>query len=173
LVRRLNIACGVAHRPDLVLFDEPTVAVDPQSRNAILEGIRGLGREGSTVVYTSHYMEEVEQLCTRIMVMDSGRAVAVGTNAELKAMVGIGERVRVELDRADDAVLAAIRSLPHTERAELRGATLQVACAPGARGLGEVVEALALAGASYSRIYSESPTLNDVFLELTGAELRD
>ncbi|MDR1635689.1 MAG: ABC transporter ATP-binding protein [Bifidobacteriaceae bacterium] len=173
LVRRLNIACGIAHQPSLILFDEPTVAVDPQSRNAILEGIRRLGAEGATVVYTSHYMEEVEQLCTRIMIMDAGRAVAVGTNAELKSMVGIGERIRVELDFPDDAVLAAVRALPHTQHASLSGQTLKVACAPGARNLADVVEALDRADVSYGRVFSEPPTLNDVFLELTGAELRD
>jgi ABC-2 type transport system ATP-binding protein len=173
LVRRLNIACGIAHQPDLILFDEPTVAVDPQSRNAILDGIRRLNREGATIVYTSHYMEEVELLCTRIMVMDSGRAIAQGTSAELKAMVGIGERVRAELDQADPAVLAAIRALPQTQNAELNGLTLEVTCAPGSGGLSQVVEALAACGVTYSRIYSELPTLNDVFLELTGTQLRD
>ena len=79
LLRRLNIACGIAHKPELIFLDEPTVAVDPQSRNHILEGIRQLNSDGATVVYTSHYMEEVEQLCTRIMIMDKGRAVATGT----------------------------------------------------------------------------------------------
>ena len=73
LLRRLNIACGIAHKPELIFFDEPTVAVDPQSRNAILEGIQNMNRQGSTVVYTSHYMEEVEEICTRIMIMDHGQ----------------------------------------------------------------------------------------------------
>lgn len=87
LLRRLNIACGIAHRPQLIFMDEPTVAVDPQSRNSILEGIRELNRQGATVIYTSHYMEEVEQLCTRIMIMDKGRAIACGTSEELKNMI--------------------------------------------------------------------------------------
>jgi ABC-2 type transport system ATP-binding protein len=105
--------------------------------------------------------------------MDKGRSVAVGTNAELKAMVGIGERIRVDLDLVDDAVLAAVRALPNTQDAQLSGQTLKVGCAPGARNLAEVVEVLDSVGASYGRVYSEPPTLNDVFLELTGAELRD
>ena len=92
LLRRLNISCGIAHKPELIFFDEPTVAVDPQSRNAILEGIQNMNRQGSTVVYTSHYMEEVEEICTRIMIMDHGQALATGTNAELKAMIGTGEK---------------------------------------------------------------------------------
>ncbi|MDR2254323.1 MAG: ABC transporter ATP-binding protein [Bifidobacteriaceae bacterium] len=173
LARRLNIACGIAHRPELIILDEPTVAVDPQSRNAILQGVQRLRGEGATVVYTSHYMEEVEQICTRVMVMDKGRAVAVGTPNELKSMVGIGERIRVELDAPDDAVLAAVRRLPHTQHATLSGTTLQLTCAHGAQNLSEVLDALTAAGTAYGKVYAEPPTLNDVFLELTGAELRD
>ena len=108
LLRRLNIACGIAHKPELIFFDEPTVAVDPQSRNSILEGILRLNAQGSTIVYTSHYMEEVEDICTRIMIMDAGRALATGTNDELKAMIGTGERIRVEVDACDDEALAAL-----------------------------------------------------------------
>ncbi|MDR0432417.1 MAG: ABC transporter ATP-binding protein [Bifidobacteriaceae bacterium] len=173
LARRLNIACGIAHQPELIFFDEPTVAVDPQSRNAILEGIRGLARNGATVVYTSHYMEEVEQLCTRLMVMDHGRSVAVGTATELKAATGIGERVAVELDAPDSDVLATIRRLPHTQHAVLEGSMLRVDCARGGQNLGEILDALNSLSVGYGRVYSEPPTLNDVFLELTGAELRD
>ena len=97
LLRRLNIACGIVHAPELIILDEPTVAVDPQSRNAILEGIRRLNERGATIVYTSHYMEEVEQLCHRIVIMDAGRQVASGTADELKAMIGTGERIRAEI----------------------------------------------------------------------------
>ena len=92
----MNIACGIAHKPDLIFFDEPTVAVDPQSRNAILEGIQRLNAEGATVVYTSHYMEEVEQICNRVLIMDHGRHLALGTCEELKNMIELGERISVE-----------------------------------------------------------------------------
>ncbi|MCL2323998.1 MAG: ABC transporter ATP-binding protein, partial [Actinomycetia bacterium] len=109
LARRLNIACGIAHKPELIFLDEPTVAVDPQSRNAILEGILRLNREGSTIVYTSHYMEEVEEICSRIMIMDHGRVLASGTNNELKAMIGTGEKIQVEAPELPDAVLDELR----------------------------------------------------------------
>ena len=87
LLRRLNIACGIAHKPKLIIMDEPTVAVDPQSRNRILEGILELNREGATIIYTSHYMEEVEQICSRIAIMDKGKNLAIGTSEELKKLI--------------------------------------------------------------------------------------
>ncbi len=94
LLRRLNIACGIAHKPRLIFFDEPTVAVDPQSRNKILEGIIELNKNGATIVYTSHYMEEVEQICSRIAIMDKGQNVAIGTKEELKKMIKIKIKIK-------------------------------------------------------------------------------
>ena len=173
LLRRLNIACGIAHKPELVFFDEPTVAVDPQSRNAILEGIQAMNRAGSTVVYTSHYMEEVEEICTRIMIMDHGRALATGTNAELKAMIGTGEKIQIDVPELADAAFARLEALPHVTRALYRDGTLELACANGTHNLSEVLTVLQAAGATFGRIYAEPPTLNDVFLEITGTELRD
>ena len=96
LLRRLNIACGIAHKPKLIILDEPTVAVDPQSRNKILEGILELNRQGATIVYTSHYMEEVEQICSRILIIDKGKAIASGTKEELKNMITIGEKITLQ-----------------------------------------------------------------------------
>ena len=96
LLRRLNIACGIAHKPKLIILDEPTVAVDPQSRNKILEGIEEMNRQGATVIYTSHYMEEVEQICSRILIIDKGKAVATGTKEELKEMITLGEKSQLK-----------------------------------------------------------------------------
>ena len=107
LLRRLNIACGIAHKPKLIFLDEPTVAVDPQSRNRILEGILELNRQGATIVYTSHYMEEVEQICTRIAIMDKGKNLATGTTDELKQMIKKKEIISIEiLDISDEDILA-------------------------------------------------------------------
>ena len=96
LLRRLNIACGIAHQPKLIFMDEPTVAVDPQSRNAILEGIRRLNAQGATIVYTSHYMEEVEEICSRIIIIDKGKTIAAGSKEELKAGIMMKEKIEVE-----------------------------------------------------------------------------
>lgn len=173
LRRRLNIACGIAHKPELVFFDEPTVAVDPQSRAAILSGIEGLCDAGATVVYTSHYMEEVEQICTRVMIMDGGRCLALGATDELKRRASVGERIRVELAAPDAAPMDAIRGLPHVLGAQVRGEVLEVACEAAPHNLLDVLEALREAGCEMGGVYAEPPTLNDVFLELTGRELRD
>lgn len=173
LVRRLNIACGVAHKPELIFFDEPTVAVDPQSRNSILEGIQRLNKEGSTIVYTSHYMEEVEQICSRIMIIDHGKTLATGTNSQLKTMVDIGEHVEIELLHDAEQALNLVSELPHVSSVTLEQNTLRLTCARDSVSLSDVLSALTAASFEYGRVFSEPPTLNDVFLEITGTDLRD
>lgn len=173
LARRLNIACGIAHKPELIFFDEPTVAVDPQSRNSILDGICHLRDEGATVVYTSHYMEEVEQICSRIMIMDGGRTLAEGTNDELKRMISMGEKVVIEVAELPGQVLAAVRELPHVLAADVASGTLTCSCEASPHNLTDILDCLRSRGVALGRIYSEPPTLNDVFLEITGRELRD
>ena len=113
LLRRLNIACGIAHKPELIILDEPTVAVDPQSRNKILEGILQLNREGATIIYTSHYMEEVEQICTRIAIMDKGSKIAEGTTEELKRMIKNTETITAEILQLPENVREQIEALEH------------------------------------------------------------
>lgn len=173
LARRLNIACGIAHRPELIFFDEPTVAVDPQSRNAILDGIAHLRNEGATVVYTSHYMEEVEQVCSRVMIMDGGRVLAQGTSDELKRMIQMGERVTVETGELAPEVVARVCDLPHVLTAELAADQLVCTCEASPHNLVDILDTLRAAEAPVGRVWSEPPTLNDVFLEITGRELRD
>lgn len=173
LARRLNIACGIAHKPELIFFDEPTVAVDPQSRNSILDGICRLRDEGATVVYTSHYMEEVEQICSRSMIMDGGRTLAEGTNDELKRMISMGEKVVIEVAELPGQVLAAVRELPHVLAADVASGTLACSCEASPHNLTDILDCLRSRGVALGRIYSEPPTLNDVFLEITGRELRD
>jgi len=173
LLRRLNIACGIAHKPKLIILDEPTVAVDPQSRNSILEGIRDLNRNGATVVYTSHYMEEVEQLCSRIVIMDKGKTLVSGTKEELKAMINRGETITVELYALQPDDLTHIRQLPHVAQAEYEGNRLTIRYDNGQHNLLTLLDYLKSRGLSFERVYSERPTLNDVFLEITGRQLRD
>lgn len=173
LLRRLNIACGIAHKPKLIILDEPTVAVDPQSRNNILEGIQKLNKEGATIVYTSHYMEEVEQICTRIAIMDKGKIIATGTNDELKGMINSGEKITVELFKLDMDILEGVRKLPHIVSAEYSNNLLVAKSSRGRNNLAALLDYLRAKDIAIGKIYSEPPTLNDVFLEITGKELRD
>ena len=114
LLRRLNIACGIAHKPHLIFLDEPTVAVDPQSRNHILEGIKILNENGATIVYTTHYMEEVEQLCHEIVIMDKGKVIAHGTNDDLKNQIQLGERVTLVVEKDEIDLIEELRQNPET-----------------------------------------------------------
>lgn len=173
LLRRLNIACGIAHKPKLIILDEPTVAVDPQSRNKILEGIRELNRQGATIIYTTHYMEEVEQICTRIAIMDKGRNVALGTKDELKAMIDLGETIQMELSDFSEEISDAVRALPHVINVSFENGLLKVRFSKGKHNLLRLLDLLKDKEIVFGNVHSELPTLNDVFLEITGKELRD
>lgn len=173
LLRRLNIACGIAHKPELIILDEPTVAVDPQSRNKILEGILELNAQGATIIYTSHYMEEVEQICSRIAIMDKGKNIALGTKAELKKMIKNTETVSIETAQPDDEITEKMSNLPHVYNVEYKDGKLFVYCSGGKHNLTRVLDILQKNELSFGRVYTELPTLNDVFLEFTGTALRD
>lgn len=173
LLRRLNIACGIAHKPKLIILDEPTVAVDPQSRNNILDGIKKLRDEGATIIYTTHYMEEVEILCDRIMILDKGKILASGTSDELKHLANIEEKITVELDSLEEDKITKIRTLKNVEDVSYDGNNLIVTYKKGNNNISKFMDYLKNEKITYNKIFSERPTLNDVFLELTGKELRD
>lgn len=173
LLRRLNIACGIAHKPKLIFLDEPTVAVDPQSRNNILDGIKKLRDNGATICYTTHYMEEVEIICDRVIILDKGKVLASGTTDELKELAKIEEKVTVEVNNLDESYIEKIKDLANIDEVTFDGNVLFVTYKKGKNNLVELIDYLKKEGINYSKIYSERPTLNDVFLELTGKELRD
>lgn len=173
LLRRLNIACGIAHKPKLIFLDEPTVAVDPQSRNRILEGILELNRQGATIVYTSHYMEEVEQICTRIAIMDKGKNLATGTTDELKQMIKKKEIISIEILDISDEDILALKELKNVYDVTYENHKLTILCSNGKHNLIHILDYLQTKNLSFGRVYSELPTLNDVFLEMTRKELRD
>jgi ABC-2 type transport system ATP-binding protein len=172
--RRINIAAGILHRPRVLLMDEPTVGIDPQSRNHILETVRELNREGMTVLYTSHYMEEVEALCDRIAIVDHGKVIAVGSLEELRALVGDEDRIRVTV--ADDITpetLERVRGVAGITRAETIEGALELFAPEAGPVLAGVVSALTAADVHVRGIEVVEPDLESVFLHLTGRGLRD
>lgn len=173
LLRRLNIACGIAHKPKLIFLDEPTVAVDPQSRNNILDGIKKLRENGATIVYTTHYMEEVEILCDRVIILDKGKILATGTTDELKKKAKIEEKVTVEVNDLVPGYIEKIKELKNVDDVTYTNNVLLVTYKKGKNNLVDMIDYLKKESINYNKIYSERPTLNDVFLELTGKELRD
>lgn len=173
LLRRLNIACGIAHKPKLIFLDEPTVAVDPQSRNNILDGIKKLRDEGATILYTTHYMEEVEMICDRIIILDKGKILAEGTSDELKKLANIEEKITVEVDNINNDDIEVIKKFKTVDAVSLNRNILMITYKKGKDNLGELTDYLKENKIKYNKIFSERPTLNDVFLELTGKELRD
>jgi ABC-2 type transport system ATP-binding protein len=175
--RRANIAVGLLHRPQLLVLDEPTVGVDPQSRNAILESVESLGAEGLSVLYTTHYMEEAERLCDRVGIIDEGRLVAEGTRRELVSQIGEGDRIEVAASGDLDAFAAAVAGpgadLPGVLGVDRRDGAISVRAANGPAAVAPVVEAAERTGVAIAGIEVVEPDLEDVFLHLTGKALRD
>lgn len=173
LKRRLNIACGIAHKPRLIFLDEPTVAVDVQSRNFILNGIEKLNDEGSTIIYTTHYLEEAERLCKRIIIMDKGRGLVSGTNEELKSMISTSEKIVVGFTEIEDETVQNMKNILHVMDIEKAGEDYIIKFENGFNNLVNLMNFIEENQLVYTKLQSQLPTLNDVFLELTGKELRD
>jgi len=171
--RRLNIGLGLLHSPRLLILDEPTVGVDPQSRNAILESVAQLGREGLSVLYTTHYMEEAERLCDRVAIIDEGRIVTEGTRRELTALVGEKDRIILKLDGDGSALVDPIRALDQVQQAAAADHEIEVVCDDAGVTLPVVLQLIATSSRSVRAIEVEEPDLEAVFLHVTGKALRD
>lgn len=169
--RRLNIACALIHDPEVILLDEPTAGVDPQSRNAIFDNLEMLKRAGKALIYTTHYMEEAERLADRLVIIDHGRVVASGTQAQLFALLPASQILQVEIEgEPDDAALQGLAGFPDVRRV---GQRLDVSLGDIARDTGPMLTALAQRGVKVRGLASARATLEDVFLSLTGRQLRD
>jgi len=166
--RRLNIAVALMHDPELLVFDEPTVGVDPQSRNQIFETLLALASEGKTIIYTTHYMEEVEKLCTRVAVMDHGEMVAIGTLAELHKNLDKKGEVKLQLESPIEAI-----QLPKATNLSIDDRTLTFQVGDLTNDLPEILAAVAAKGLRVSSVRSSTASLEEVFLHLTGRNLRD
>lgn len=171
--RRLNIGAALLHRPTLLVLDEPTVGVDPQSRHAIMESVRGFGAAGMAVLYTTHYMEEAERLCDRVGIIDRGRLVAEGTRRELVARVAERDRIELTVSGAAAAFAAACLELDGVETADAVGSEVHLLVREGRRLLPAVLDAAERLDAAVRSVEVVEPDLEAVFLHLTGTTLRD
>lgn len=175
LLRRLNIACGIAHKPELIFLDEPTVSVDPQSRNKILDNIKELNENGATIVYTTHYMEEVEELCDRIVILDEGKLIAEGTSDSLKEKSELHEKINIKIpEEYEEKLLEKIKNNKDIRAVNIgEDGIIKIEYIGGKNNLVRMINFLKEEDIPYDNIFMERPTLNDVFLELTGKGLRD
>ena len=171
--RRLNIGIGLLHKPSLLILDEPTVGVDPQSRNAILESVELLSDEGMAVLYTTHYMEEAERLCDRVAIIDEGQIKAEGTRRELVSMVGGKDRVTISGGGDLDSAASAVRAMGHVHEATVADHSLEILATEAAEILPELLTTVSGAGATIASVEVVEPNLEAVFLHLTGKALRD
>lgn len=170
--RRLNIACSIIHRPRLLIMDEPTVGIDPQSRNHILESVRELQKRGTTILYTTHYMEEVQYLASRVVIMDQGHVIAQGTIDELVKNIHHEEKIKLEVVEQTEDLINNIKQLDGVKHVIMNGTQIQIISRAGAGNLDRILSLAKSAGGVLS-IHAEKPTLEDVFLTLTGKQLRD
>ena len=171
--RRLNIACAIVHHPKILLMDEPTVGVDPQSRNSILEAIRELNRSGTTVIYTSHYMEEIEAICSKVAIMDFGKIIAFGTVEELIASAATTTRMTLHFRKVTEALADLLRKMPSVLSSERTDEVIDLTLKKGDWSFSSLVSQLSEAGYEIIGAEIEKPSLESVFLQLTGKKLRD
>lgn len=171
--RRLNIACGIVHQPKLVIMDEPTVGIDPQSRNYILEAIQELNVRGTTVIYTTHYMEEAETLCKRIAIIDRGDIIAIGTKEELTTLIEAQTTLQImvrDITKVDEQELSRIKGVEHIT---FDGNMMTIQSRREVTNVDKIISCLIGGGAEITEICSKEMNLEDVFLNLTGRALRD
>jgi ABC-2 type transport system ATP-binding protein len=171
--RRLNIACAIAHKPKLIIMDEPTVGIDPQSRNYILNSVRKLNESGCTIIYTSHYMEEVEELCSRIAIVDHGKIIAEGTKEQLKAIITDVKDIRIELKSAAGTESARLSVVPGVRSVQQQDNTLRIQSDSSVDNLNRILKELLDGGTEIRAVEEQEPNLETVFLTLTGRNLRD
>jgi ABC-2 type transport system ATP-binding protein len=171
--RRLNIACAIAHRPKLIIMDEPTVGIDPQSRNHILQSVRKLNEMGSTIIYTSHYMEEVEEISSRIAIIDHGKVIAEGTNEELKAIVTDTNSVWITVDSTSRINVAQLKVIKGVTNVEIDENLIKVNSSADINNLDKLILYFTANQVPIKSIESKTPNLESVFLTLTGRKLRD
>ncbi|MCX6645887.1 MAG: ABC transporter ATP-binding protein [bacterium] len=171
--RRINIACSILHSPKFILMDEPTVGIDPQSRNLIFEVIEKLHEEGVTIVYTSHYMEEVERLCQNITIIDHGKVIANGTKPELIGLIGELDTIEIEFEKEDIAADAGLLEQFKAMEPSFTDGVLSLKAQNGSDKLGAIINQLTEKGREVKRVHVREPNLENVFLHLTGKELRD
>lgn len=172
--RRVNLAAAMMHEPEILIMDEPTVGIDPQSRNHLLETIRKLNRdEGMTVLYTSHYMEEVEKLCDRVYIMDHGKVIAEGTKEELKAILSDRETVLIEFDQNYPELFTKLSGMEGVQHSTVEERSVKLIIPKGTRLLAALFHEAERYGAQVVNVNVQTPTLEDVFLRLTGRKLRD
>lgn len=171
--RRINIAAALLHKPKILILDEPTVGIDPQSRNHILETVRELNRTGTTVLYTSHYMEEVEQLCNRVYIMDHGKVIASGTKEELLSILSSEDTIRIVLSKKNEGFLTKLKAFSSVLQVEEMNDGIKILVKKGSNLLSELVHSAEQEGIQIINFQMEIPSLEDVFLHLTGKTLRD
>lgn len=173
MLRRLNIACGIVHKPKLIIMDEPTAGIDPKSRSHILGGIEKLNKEGVTVIYTSHYMEEVERLCSNIIILDQGRIIAKGTKDELKSMVSTEEKVRIKTSSLNYTMIDKIKQIYGVKECNINEEYIDIISKKESKNLGKIIDMLVGSGIEIMDIAIDKPNIETVFLTLTGRSLRN